>query len=476
MRPYGAATALAVLFTVLPGIQAVAGEVSQLRADVCIVGGGSGGLGAAIAAARAAAHVILVERQDRLGGTSVRAYVSNWEPGPGDSIAREIYDRLRKLPDAVGITTDHNADRSQGPFGLWLPVPGLTYEETLRRAGLTRSRWRAVVFDPDAFSQVVSEMLTETGHCRTLLATSFVEAESGSGKVLSIKAESADGTAYRIRGRVFIDCTGGGHLCRALGCETMLGPDGAGRFHEPSAPEVPGNTLNAISLCYRIRKSRSPLRQAEPEPPVEKWPRSAHVSGLPSGDLLVNPLAMLPGRALVEQGYDACMDQCKRIVQAHWRWLQTHPTFSGYEFHSYAPMLGIRESYRVVGEYVLTQHDLTSGLGRQAHADVIAVADHAMDVHGEGRRRVRGELNGPYGVPYRCLVPRGWDNLLVAGRGASFSHIAASSCRLSRTMIALGHAAGLAASMAARSDLPVAEIDVAALQKELDIPLPQGTR
>jgi len=475
MRSYCIAAA-AVLLAASPDAPAVAGEVSELRAEVCVVGGGSGGLGAAIAAARAGADVVLVERQDRLGGTSVCAYVCNWEPGPGDSIAREIYARLSELPDAVGITTDHNGDRSQGPFGLWLPTPGLTYEETLRRAGLPRSRWRAVVFDPAKFSQVVSEMLAETGRCRTLLETGFVEAEAEGARVLSIKAESVGGKTHRIRARVFIDCTGGGHLCRAVGCETMLGPEGARRFREPSAPELPGNTLNAISLCYRIRKSRSPVRQTQPEPPVKTWPRSAHVSGLPNGDLLVNPLAMLPGRALVEQGYEACMEQCKRIVKAHWRWLQTKPAFSGYEFHSYAPMLGIRESYRVVGEYVLSEHDLLAGLERQVHPDVIAVADHAMDVHGEGRRRVREELSGPYGIPYRCLVPRGWDNLLVACRGASFSHIAASSCRLSRTMIALGHAAGLAAAMAARSDLPVAEIDLAALQEELDIPLPKRAR
>ena len=143
-----------------------------------------------------------------------------------------------------------------------------------------------------------------------------------------------------------------------------------------------------------------------------------------------------------EDAYDACMAEARHIVQAHWRWLQAMPTFSSYEFHSYAPMLGIRESYRVVGEYVLTQHDLLAGLRGQSHPDIIALADHKMDVHGKGSRRVDGDLKGPYGVPYRCLVPRGRTNLLVAGRCASFSHVAASSCRLSRTMMALGHAAG----------------------------------
>jgi len=77
----------------------------------------------------------------------------------------------------------------------------------------------------------------------------------------------------------------------------------------------------------------------------------------------------------------------------------------------------------------LAQHDLMAGLGRQEHDDIIAIADHAMDTHGAstGRAGTR-EHDQPYGVPYRCLLPRDVDNLLVACRGASFSSVAASSC------------------------------------------------
>jgi hypothetical protein len=124
----------------------------------------------------------------------------------------------------------------------------------------------------------------------------------------------------------------------------------------------------------------------------------------------------------------------------------------------------------VVGEYVLTQHDLLAGLEKQDHPDIIAIADHAMDVHGAGGKHVHGELKGAYGIPYRCLIPKGQTNLLIACRGASFSHIAASSCRLSRTMIALGRAAGVAAAMAATSNASVGKIDVAALRCSLGMP------
>ena len=120
-------------------------------------------------------------------------------------------------------------------------------------------------------------------------------------------------------------------------------------------------------------------------------------------------------------------------------------------------MLGIRESYRVVTDYILTEQDVRDGLAGQSHPDLVAVADHALDIHG-GSQGAK-ELKGPYGIPYRCLIPGNADNLLVACRGAGFSHIAASSCRLSRTIMALGHAAGRAAAWAAEKDGDVRRID-----------------
>jgi hypothetical protein len=439
----------------------------KLSTDVCVVGGGSGGFSAALAAARCGADCILVERLSVLGGTSTAAYVCNWGPGPGDELAREIYDRLNRMPNAVGITRDHNPDRRRGSFGLWLPIAGGRYEDTLRKALLERDDRRAVVFDPDSMNKLMEQMLEETGRCRIMLGTTFTKPSTSGKRIEAIHVEEDSRTQYRISAKVFIDSTGGAHLCRAAGFPMMQGPDAKARFGEKLAPDTPGTTLNAISLCYRVRKSDNPKRQEAPQPPVKKWPRSAHVSGLPGGDLILNPLATVPGRDLIDDGYDACMDRAKRIVEAQWRWLQQNPTFAPYEFHSFAPTLGIRESSRVLGEYVLTEHDLEAGLSGQKHSDIVAVADHSMDVHGAGSKRVRGHLDHAYGVPYRCLIPKGASNLLVACRGASFSHIAASSCRLSRTIIQLGNAAGQAAAMAIEDQVPVGNIDVTALRKRL---------
>jgi hypothetical protein len=122
----------------------------------------------------------------------------------------------------------------------------------------------------------------------------------------------------------------------------------------------------------------------------------------------------------------------------------------------------------VVGECVLTERDLLAGLSGQEHADIIAIADHAVDLHGEGGGA--RELTEPYGVPFGCLVPRNTQNLLVASRASSFSSIAASSCRLSRTMMQLGQAAGTASAMALEGGIDPREVPAedlrAALRKQ----------
>jgi hypothetical protein len=440
-----------------------------MTADVCVVGAGSAGIGAALAAARRGIKVVLVERQTEIGGTGVNAMVSAWEPGPGCSISREIFDRLSRIPQAVGVARVYPNATNSFPMGQWYVTPGLSYESTLRRAGVPQDQMRCVPYDPQALDRVVREMLAEIERVTLLVGTTFFHAETDEAKtrVEAILVEDEHRHVTRIRAKIFIDSTGCIHLARAAGCEVMLGVDPRDRFDEPAAPQRSTLQLNAISRCYRVRPSQNPHREPAVEPPVPHFAQVAHVTGWKDGVRVINPLPMLPGRALVDLGYQQCVEITDKAVRAHWHWLQGTPDFAGYEFAGAAPLLGIRESYRLLARYVLTQHDLQAGLTRQTHADIIAVADHPCDIHGAGGHLTT--VTEAYGIPYRCLIPAGpWDNLLVACRGSGFSKIAASSCRLQRTMIQLGHAAGVAAAMAVAADVPVDEIDVDRLVHELD--------
>ncbi len=115
---------------------------------------------------------------------------------------------------------------------------------------------------------------------------------------------------------------------------------------------------------------------------------------------------------------------------------------------------------------MLTENDVRAGVKGQTHPDIIAITDHAVDVHGR-KGRLYEVSNGPYGIPYRCLLPRGVRNLFIASRAASFSHIAAASCRLCRTMMTLGQAAGNAAALCVREGAPPRKVDVARLRAVL---------
>lgn len=456
----------------------------EIETDVCIIGGGSGGIGAAIAAAREGADVVLVERQARLGGTGVNALVSGWEPGPGCSIAKEIYERMREIPNATGVSRRYPNTSSDFPMGQFYVTEGIPYEQSTRRAGVPKDGLHNVPYSPEAFDRVVREMLDETERVTLLDETTFFKAEvtkvaivetedrqltnkKASRRVASVLVEDGEGSVIRVKAKVFIDCTGDVFLCRDLGCETYLGIDPKSRFNEPSAPEEGHLQLNAISRCYQVRPSEDPTIEPKSNQPEPHFAKCAHVTGWRDGVRVVNPLPMLPGRALIDHGYDECLRRSELAAHAHWRWLQQQPDFEGYELDYIAPMLGVRESYRVRALYMLCEDDLRKGLSEQMHEDIIAVADHPCDIHGAGGGLTH--VRSAYGIPYRCLIPEAdYGNLLVASRGAGMSRIAASSCRLQRTIIQLGHAAGKASAWAAEDGIPVDCINTKTLIEELD--------
>ena len=462
---------LLLFFLLIPFADAYAdgNKVTRINTQVCIIGAGSGGVGAALAASRAGAQVVLIEKQGRVGGTSTMAFVNNWEPGPACSYAREIYNRIKITSSAIGISKTVHYYSNNEPYAISLLNPSGNYNQTLRRSDLPPSG--TVLFDFEKFDETARQMLEETGNCKIFLNTSFTHATSSNKLVKTIKTVSATGEEFEISAKVFIDCTGNLDVCRDLGCETMLGADARTKFNEPSAPEKANNNLNAISLCYQIRKAYNPkLAQPGPEGTFN-YHLVAILYDVPGKDNIksINPLGIMDGTELIRLGYDSAYQLAKKIVDDHWAKLQKYPHFQGYEFDCYAPMLGIRESYRLVGKYVLNQNDLLAGYKKQTQNDIIVLADHPMDVHGKNSKL--STLKEPYGIPYRCLIPEGWSNLLVACRGASFSQLAASSCRLSRTMIALGHAAGFAASIAAKGDIPVDKVPIKRIQAEMNFKL-----
>jgi hypothetical protein len=448
-----------------------------------VVGGGSAGIGAALAAARLGVDTLLVEKEALLGGTSTVAGVNCWEPVAGATgIPFDIYNQLARIPRAVGIYSlgrhaghpDHNTPPFPG--GESLVDPSKTYADTLRRGGTQglmkdaercRRQWHGVVFEPDALDQVVRDMLASTGRCRVLLNSSFRDvSRTSSGE---IEASSlADGQT--VRARLWIDACGA--LARTAGAEWVSGEDPQSRFNEPDAPEKPVGRWNGVTLIFRITPSIEEAVEALPGdiPAVCWWAeRYPYVSivAYPNGDRNCNMLPTMTGADYLGLGETAAYAECTRRVKAYWHHLQTaYPEFRRYRMKSLAARLGVRETFRICCDYMLNENDLLQGIRKQRHPDVVALSDHMMDSHGAAGRK-SGELPEPYGIPYRCLLPKGFSNLLVAGRVAGFSSIAASSCRLSRTMMQLGQAAGTAAGLALNESGSFRTIDVGGLKASL---------
>ena len=459
------------------------------RYDVAVLGAGSGGIGAALAAARAGLEVLLVEQADTIGGTATRAGVHCWEPGAGGTGAPfDIYKRLKEIPDAVGIYDyarhgywpgEDGPSRFHG--GERVTNPQRRYADTLNCLGareippeqigaFARARWHGVPFEPVPYCRVVEGMLAETGCCTLIKGVGFARAESAPGHVTSLELQDGQ----RVQADLYVDATAEVALAQACGCETMIGQEGRDTFGEPDAPEEANGHLNGVTLIYRVTPAAEPLVEPLPEGIYAQcwWQEDfpgAVINLYPCGDLNINMLPTMDGRTAFDMGYPAAYADCRRRVLAHWHHVQAEvPEYRPYRLRWIAPALGVRGGRRVVGECVLTEHDLLAGLSRQTHQDIVAIADHSMDVHGATPGRKNSHLlDEPYGVPYRCLIPRGFDNLLVACRGASFSSIAASSCRLSRTVMQLGQAAGTAAVLARERGTGLAEVPPAELRARL---------
>ena len=469
MRSY-----FAVLCAVCAAICAAA-EGLVVEADVAVVGGGSAGFGAAWSAAHLGSTVVLVEKECMLGGTSTLGGVNNWEPGMGATgVPYRVYQRLVQIPKAVGVyRVDRHClwkkpwEKYTFPGGLIETDPCLTYAHTLLRhgRGMGDEAWfrqycHGVIFEPDSMASVMLDMLKETGLCRVFLKTAFVGVKQTRGHADEVTL--SDGT--QLRAKIFIDATDG-VLCAQLGCELMSGRDSKAAFNEPGAPPEPVMKMNGATLVYRI----TPLGKKEPDlieplpegiPEICWWQANfpvAFVGVYPSGDRFVNTLPTMTGEEFLELGPEKAYAECVRRVRAHWHWYQaTFDEFRRFKLKMIFPMIGLRETRRVRGEYVLNQSDLIAGLSKQKHRDSIAIADHPMDNHGGGGPG--GELMESYGIPYRCLLPLKTENVLIAGRAASFSSIAASSCRLSRTMMQLGEAAGTAAHLACSKRVALREV------------------
>jgi len=442
------------------------------RSFVLVIGGGSAGVAAALAAARRDVPVVLVE-PEALGGNSTAGGVNTWEPGiGGPGLPYEFYRELCQRPGAVALSKTTKGWTAEQPWGrssIFSDPHGAEsgYYKSLRRAGRAHQDLVRVTFEPAMLLAVMGEALARTGRVHTLIGWRFLKCTVSGRRVDRVVVGDGTRTLELLPG-VVVDSTAQVHLAAAAGCQVALGEESRQQYNEVSAPEQPLEQINGVTLCFRV--SPRDLHAVEPLPEGisgDLYPSNYSITEYPNGDLNINALPLMEGMEF--RRMDPAHARMELLSRVHrtWEWLQSEKGFDGYGLTTIFPLVGVREGPRLVGRHVLTETEIRLGCSRQGNSDSwIALADHALDVHGKGH--FCRELDEPYGIPYGCLLPRELDNLAVACRGASFTHIAGSSCRLSRTMTGLGHAAGIASALAIQSGAGLPEIDAAVIQRELN--------
>jgi hypothetical protein len=409
--------------------------------DVLVVGGGPAGVCAAVAAARAGARVILAERYPHLGGLASGGEVivlddmADLHEKTVGGLSDEIIARLEALGGAVYPPTEDQFVSSEAAWRRWGRW-GLQDNYARTRP---KTITYAVAFDPEAL-KFVALQLVDTAGVRLRLHSLFVQAIVEDGVIRGGIFETKSGR-QAIRAQVVVDASGDGDVFASAGAEFEMGAYIMTVVHRFANVDVE----RAIAWEYshpaefaRLDKEIKAIYGGS----WEYWWLRTTIDGVVWCNCPHIP--NLNALSVDDQTYVE-YEARKRIFSALQFARENLPGFERAELVDTAPQLGVRQTRLLRGEYVLTKEDV---LGRRWFADRI----------GRGR---------DYYYPYRTLLPRGVDNLLVAGRCFSATSEAQKMSREIPPMFVVGQAAGEAAAMSVQQRIPPRQVDLAELQDRL---------
>jgi len=427
--------------------------------DVLVVGGGPSGIAAAVGASKAGASVMIVENMGSFGGMWTNGLVITL--GGYNSWLRPY----RRCVDGV--------------MGEWLRMAEV-------RGGAENNRSWVLSSDPEIMKVTADEILLKY-KVRCLLHTLVCDAIMEGNIIKGVVIENVDGRKA-IMAKTVVDCTGNGDIVARSGANFVISdelqpmtlpfflaqvePQGnIGYEDELLVPMGPGaGYLGDDMMPYTTRRRDMEVDNDLLDNAYKKgelpffggpwfgglrvnypWVNTSRIYGS-AVDASQLTEAEIEGRRDVHRIVDFYRKNCKGFENC---WIM-----------SSAATIGIRETRRLVGEYVMTRNDITEN---REFEDSVALGVWPIDVHPpkgqNGAHNMYVPL--PYQIPYRALVPEKIDNLLVGGRCISTEREALGTVRVGATCGATGHAAGVAAAIAARNDILPRSIDIKELQEEL---------
>jgi hypothetical protein len=422
--------------------------------DVVVVGGGPAGIAAAVSAARHGASTLLVERYGFLGGMGTAGGVTNFaglygkRRGEMTLLVRGVADDLLARIDALG--------------GLNTPQDGM------------QGRIRVRSYDTSAYKIAADQLLLDAGVKLLFHAWAAAVVREGE-RIAALVVETKSGR-QAIRANAFVDASGDADVAAFAGVPFEVG-DGHGSGLFPTTMFRVGqvDAQPALAAVGEFKAINDLMAQVQAQKPgAYRFPREGAILR-PNIDprewrANVTQIRNAAGRAM--NGVDARELtegelEGRRQIAEYFRFMKAEvPGFAHSAIVEIAPQVGIRETRRIEGLYALTGEDILSSA---SFDDSIGINAWPMEMHADGRIEwafPRDESRTYNQLPWRMLVPRSVDNLLVAGRCASMTHEGQSAARASGGCFVMGQAAGTAAASLGAS-AKFADVDVPALQKKL---------
>jgi len=430
--------------------------------DVAVAGGGPSGVAAAIAAARMGCKTVLLEQAGYLGGLGTGGLVNVFMPcadgvrGLMGGIGQEVVERLHVR-------------------GFLHPAVTPDYWQRERRS---------IGFNGEGMKLVLDEMVTNAG-VDLRFFTTLLDARA-EGKAVTTLIVQAKERMYALRARYFVDCTGDATLATYAGFKSEMG-DASGETQAGTLCSTVGNVDVQRYRAY-MQRARRPGDWQPIDEPLDKAIKDG---------VFTQPDRHLPGIFLWGEGYgilnaghlfgmnflkDADLTRGmilgRKIAQEYMTFYRKYIEGCEQIVHvATAPMVGVRETRRIVGEYKLVVADYQA---RRTFSDEIGRYNYGVDIHRsnvslEAYKALVEELTKTYrlgegesyGIPYRSLIPKGAKNLLVAGRCIATDRQMQGSVRVMPGCYITGHAAGVAAALCVKAACTPQALDIDLLRTTL---------
>jgi hypothetical protein len=412
--------------------------------DLAVAGGGIAGITTAISAARLGCKVALIHDRPVPGGNNS----SEVRVGLSGLIFQDPYPKLGMLVDEIGPV---------GHWTLWEAERGPDSDRSRRILGIIKNNPEKKIHNAGPAGNYEDEKklnaLRAERNIALFLNTHVTDVSMSGKSIKSVTGKNiADGREYEFCSRLFADCTGDGNLGYLAGADYSTGRESASETGESKAPEKADDLIMGTSMQWYAEKTDKPVMFPDCPWAVQFTEKTCRY--LTRGDWDW------------ETGFNKnqvddieyIRDYGLRAVYGNWSFLKNRSKvrhkYQNYKLSWLAYIGGKRESRRLLGDIILREQDIVD---RVEYPDASFTTTWTIDLHHPLKLEGFNEepfLSGtemteirPYAVPYRCLYSRNIDNLFIAGRNISVTHVALGTVRVQRTTGMMGEVVGMAASL-----------------------------